>query len=256
MPDIRSSFRRNQKSIEFHFQTVAGVELMDPQKIFRATGESYRVETPVIEGYLLVSNPEPVNRIMGESSVSLELTYDRIGSVRIYQGTDDVIGEEIELLNSEQPNRVRPITLPDVSNKKYYPMDEIGIGDAVVHTENFVPETPTKQTLLLCLTDDEVHELRGDINVSDIVIRNGTKIALDKNDLGNAAIEYIERVAESGNTQSRSTYFLQQAIVNNSKALLFLNENKAENREIIAKLLSSERDMLNAIKLLLKQEEN
>ncbi|GAX06406.1 hypothetical protein IWT25_01750 [Secundilactobacillus pentosiphilus] len=253
MPGTKPMFQNSQNFAEVYFQTAAGVELRNPLKIVRPVGESYQVSAPVIEGYLLISQPGPKTRIMGTSPAWLRLIYDRIGSLRIYQGLDDIIGEGIKLKNGAQPEQVAPVTLPAAPSKFYFQVDETGIGEQVKNLSAFVPQEPTKQTSLLCLSADDIHELKAtDLDLANVFKLDGIEAASDKCAAATGQASDKERQDKTNALQNQSLCLLEHALIEVSKAIVCLSEDQDRNRELIDGLVMNERQMLEAIKTLIK----
>lgn len=253
MPGTKPIFQKSQNFVEVHFQTPAGAELMAPIKIFRSAGESYQIEAPVIDGYLLIHHPEPLTRTMGETSVLFKLIYARIGSLRIYQRLDDLIGESIKLKNSKYPDQIEPVELPAIPGKTYYQVDEVGIGNQVENPKNFLPADSTRHAALLCLTDEDIQELGStDLDVAHILKLGGIKHSREESSLESVTSQSDSDMDDRGSLQESTIHSLEQAVVEISKAISNLSQAENDNRDLIQDLVTTEKQMLGTLRKLLK----
>lgn len=154
-----SAQQHQQNYAEVYFETVAGRPLMEPLKIFRLIGETYQVATPILGGYLLVKRPEQLTLVMTTEMATLKLIYEPIGQLRLYHGLTDVIGENIPLENGEQPDQVKPVQLPAVTDSRYYVMTADGISETIQDAAAYQPKQPTHRISIVCLSTAEKKQL-------------------------------------------------------------------------------------------------
>lgn len=156
MSEAEGAARQVQNYAEVHFENLDGNQLMEPQKIFRAISEEYRIALPILNGYVLVNKPQRLSRLMGTEPAIIKLVYGRIGSLHVYHGLTDMTGELVSLKNGDQPDEVAPVQLPAVDEQHhYYVLDDEGLGERIDDVNHYQPNSPTAKTSLVSLTDEE-----------------------------------------------------------------------------------------------------
>ncbi|MBV0931122.1 hypothetical protein KTE19_10520 [Lentilactobacillus sp. IMAU92037] len=156
MSEAEGAARQVQNYAEVHFENLDGDQLMEPQKIFRAISEEYRIALPILNGYVLVNKPQRLSRLMGTEPAIIKLVYGKIGSLHVYHGLTDMTGELVPLKNGDQPDEVAPVQLPAVDDQHhYYVLDDEGLGERIDDVNHYQPNSPTAKTSLVSLTDEE-----------------------------------------------------------------------------------------------------
>lgn len=147
-----------------NFITPDRKKITDSLKIFKTVGESYRVNTPSLDGYILDGYRGNLEGVMGEKVEQVELVYERLGKLTIQSGLDETNIGTKQFKISRHANRVQVIELPKIQGSEdYYYLEENDgekrIGKRVVDPDNFLPDDPTQDVHLLKLTLDQIDEL-------------------------------------------------------------------------------------------------
>ncbi|PIO83830.1 hypothetical protein BSQ39_09740 [Loigolactobacillus backii] len=152
-----------QNRIVIRYVDRDGNALNEDLSLFGEVGSRYEVNAPAFSGYLLVDKSRPtVGKMPAEAKPMIILTYARLGSVRIFNTISDLQGKVYALTTiSEQPDKVQPLQLPEVAGKDYYlSVDKESSIRKIFKPQDFVPDDPTQETVLLILSITEARKLK------------------------------------------------------------------------------------------------
>ncbi|WP_164512669.1 MucBP domain-containing protein [Loigolactobacillus iwatensis] len=152
-----------QNRIVIRYVDRDGNALNEDLSLFGEVGSRYEVNAPAFSGYLLVDKSRPtVGKMPAEAKPMIILTYARLGSVRIFNTISDLQGKVYALTTiNEQPDKVQPLHLPEVAGKDYYlSVDKESSIRKIFKPQDFVPDDPTQETVLLILSITEARKLK------------------------------------------------------------------------------------------------